>query len=120
MKKFALIGFIVSMLVFMGAIYVQFVVVPDSESAEMQMMLNDADVLSGAGTDYYNTPEYRALFENSEAKVVYGMYLFFAAIVAFLLVVYPAIKKNSLAILGIILSLVSFFIGAVHGTHMFS
>jgi hypothetical protein len=118
MKRFTLVGFIVSLLVFLGAIYVQFVVVPNSESAEMQMMLHDAGFLRG--THSYNTLEYSALFETYEAKVIYGMYLTIAAIAAFLLVVYPATKKQGLAILGVILSLVSCFIGTVHGTHLFS
>lgn len=120
MKRFTLVGFIISVVVFLGAIYLQFIVVPDSEIAEVQMMQYEADFLSGAITDAYNSPEYRSLFETYEAKVIYGMYLFFAAILAFLLLVYPAIKKHGIAILGIILSFVSFFIAAVHGTHMFS
>lgn len=120
MKTFTLTGFIVSIVVFLGAIYLQFIVVPDSEIAEVQMMQYEADFLSGTITDAYSSPEYRSLFESYEAKVIYGMYLIFAAIFALLLLVYPAIKKHGIAILGIILSLVSFFIGAVHGTHMFS
>jgi hypothetical protein len=119
MKTFTLIGFSISILVFLGAVYLQFVVVPESEIAEIQMMQYDADFMGG-NTDFNNTPEYRALVETFDAKVIVGMYLFFAAIASFLLVIYPAIRKNSLAILGVILSLVSFFIGATHGTHMFS
>ncbi|MDC1266541.1 hypothetical protein N8Z75_01045 [Crocinitomicaceae bacterium] len=39
---------------------------------------------------------------------------------AFLVSIFPAIKKNKFAIIGASLGLISFFIGAAYGTHMFS
>lgn len=120
MKKFALGGFIVALLVFGFALYVQFMVVPSAEVAEAQMLDYELSFVSEGSTSVFSKPEYQQLLETFELKVTYSIYLFFAAIFSFLLCIYPAIKKNGLSILGLILSLVSFFIGAVYGTHMFS
>lgn len=62
--------------------------------------------------------------EWSEAHSNYvdtGAYVMFAGILAFLLCVIAAIKtKDKLAYLGVLISLVAFFLGAATGTHMFS
>lgn len=120
MKRFALVGFVLSLLVFATTLYLQFVVVPASESAEMRMMQMETEFFMNSNIDVYSSPVYQALFAQYEAKVLYGMYVFVAAIVAFLIAIYPAIQKNGLAILGVLLSVISFFIGALHGTHLFS
>ena len=40
--------------------------------------------------------------------------------IAILLSLYPAIKKSKMGLIGITLGVISFFIGAAYGTHMFS
>ncbi len=53
-------------------------------------------------------------------RMDYGTYLLFICPLGFLLSIYPAYKKNKFAIAGVVLSLVSFIVGAVEGTHMMS
>ena len=40
--------------------------------------------------------------------------------IAVLLSLYPAIKKSKMGLIGMSLGIISFFIGAAYGTHMFS
>ena len=50
MKKFALSGFIVALLVFGFALYVQFMVVPSAEVAEAQMLDYEVSFVSEGST----------------------------------------------------------------------
>ena len=97
------------------AIYLHFVVVPDVESKELaieiqSVMMNDEDDVS----------VYRAMNEQRRRKIEYGEYTLLLGVLAFLVSVYPAIKRNKFALIGGVLGLAAFFIGAAYGTHMFS
>ena len=97
------------------AIYLHFVIVPDVESKELALeiqsvMMNGEDVV----------PIYRAMAEESGRKIEYGEYTLLLGALAFLVSVYPAIKRNKFALIGGVLGLAAFFIGAAYGTHMFS
>ena len=71
------------------AIYLHFVIVPDVESKELALeiqsvMMNDEDVV----------PIYWAMAEESGRKIEYGEYTLLLGALAFLVSVYPAIKRN--------------------------
>lgn len=103
------------------ALYILFVVVPDAEIADFEMeRMAQQDTSMDTEMSIYQTPEYQAAFSVSEKRVEYSTYLLFGAILSFLLCIYPAFKKNLLAIIGVVLSLGAFFVAAAYGTHMFS
>lgn len=120
MKKLSLIGFILSVLVLIFALYVQFVVAPDADLAEAEMDFIIKNNTSDINVSYFELPGYADAFMRMEAKVDFGIILLLASIVPFLLCVIPVFKKNKLAIIGFLFSLAAFFIGAAYGTHMFS
>ena len=120
MKKLSLIGFILSVLVLIFALYVQFVVAPDADLAEAEMDFIIKNNTSDINVSYFELPGYADAFMRMEAKVDFGIILLLASIVPFLLCVIPVFKKNKLAIIGVLFSLAAFFIGAAYGTHMFS
>ena len=98
------------------AIYLHFVIVPDVESKELALeiqsaMMNDEDD---------NIKVLRAKLEEGRRKIEYGEYTLLLGALAFLVSVYPAIKRNKFALIGGVLGLAAFFIGAAYGTHMFS
>jgi hypothetical protein len=53
-------------------------------------------------------------------KTDLGIGVMFAGILGFLLSIFPAIKKQKIAWIGVLTGLVAFVIGAAFGTHMFS
>lgn len=115
MKILSYIGFGLGVLAAGLAVYLHFVVVPDVESKELALeiqsvMMNDEDDVS----------IYRAMAEERHKKIEYGEYALLLGALAFLVSVYPAIKRNKFALIGGVLGLAAFFIGAAYGTHMFS
>jgi len=120
MKKLSLIGFSLSLIVFIFGLYLWFVVVPDAEVAEAEMEHIASQHMNDLSVNPYQLPEYRAAFEVHERQVDYGSILLFGSILPFLLSIVPAIKKNGLAIVGVLFSLTGFFIAAAFATHMFS
>jgi hypothetical protein len=96
------------------AIYLHFIVVPDAESKEIAIEIHDAVM------DDDDVSVYRALDEQRHRKIEYGEYTLLLGALAFLVSLFPAIKRNKFAILGGVLGLAAFFIGAAYGTHMFS
>jgi hypothetical protein len=120
MKKLSLIGFVLSVIVLLFAVYIHFVVVPDAAIAEseldqiIEMNANDMSL------SYFELPGYADAFARMEAKVDYSSILLLCSILPFLLCIVPVFKKNKLAIVGVLFSLIAFFIGAAYGTHMFS
>ncbi|MBK6835041.1 MAG: hypothetical protein IPG89_12505 [Bacteroidetes bacterium] len=113
MKGLSITGFIISILIFLLAMYLQFVVVPSVASLERMM-----DSSSGDGFDDLS----RVMWGRAHSmKVNLGMITLFGGILPLILCVIPALKiKNKLAWVGVVLSLVAVFIGLLHGTHMFS
>jgi lipoprotein signal peptidase len=120
MKKLSLIGFVLSIIVLIFALYIQFVIVPDAGVAEVELdqiiQMNSNEI----SFSYFEVPGYAEAFSRMEAKVDYSIVLLLASIVPFLLCIVPVFKKNKFALLGVLFSLIAFFIGAAYGTHMFS
>ncbi len=110
MKGISIAGFIIAVLVFIGAAYLQFVVSPSVDALEKSINYNDESNFSSI------------LWANAHsAKTSFGIVMLFGSLVPFLLCLIPAIKvKNKLAWVGVILSLFGIIIGLLQGTHMFS
>lgn len=110
MKALSITGFIIAILVFLGAMYLQFVVAPAVASLESMINYNDETGLSSM------------MWANARsAQSNLGIVILFGGVLPLILCVIPAIKiKNKLAWVGVVLSLVAVFIGLLNGTHMFS
>lgn len=108
MKVLAIIGFLISVLALGAGLYLQFVVVPRAEMA---------DSLSLSSLDSMLNESY---FRVNELKTNLAILVMFTGLFSLLLSIYPAIKKNKLAWVGVLFSLISAIIGAAYGTHMFS
>lgn len=120
MKKLSLAGFVLSILFLIFALYVQFVIAPDADLAEAEIDYIIKNNSSDIGVTYFEIPGYAEAFSRMEAKIDYGIILLLGSAIPFLLCIIPVFKKNRLAIIGLLFSLISFFIGAAYGTHMFS
>lgn len=110
MKALSITGFIIAILVFLGAMYLQFAVAPAVASLERMIDYNDETGLSSM------------MWANARsAQSNLGIVILFGGVLPLILCVIPAIKiKNKLAWVGVVLSLVAVFIGLLNGTHMFS
>ena len=110
MKGLSITGFIISILIFLLAMYLQFVVVPAVASLERMIDYSDESGLSSM------------MWANARsAQSTLGIIILFGSALPLILCIIPAIKiKNKLAWVGVVLSLVSVFVGLVNGTHMFS
>ena len=110
MKVLSISGFILSVLSFVSALYLQFVLAPAVESLENSINTGFSDELTSI-----------MLYEAHDVKVMVGETLVIVGGLALILCVIPAIKaKNKLSLLGVILSLAALLAGLMHGTHMFS
>jgi len=121
MKKLSLIGLVLGGVSLLFGLYLMFVVVPAAKVAEEDMMR--IAMAYPVGTDappLYENPEYAAAFELSEKPVDQGTILLFVSMAAFLMCIFPAIKKDKLGLVGAICSLGALLIAAAYGTHMFS
>lgn len=121
MQKLSLIGFSLGLGALLFALYLMLVIVPSAEMAEKDMdRISAENPIGSSATPLYEIPEYQVAFDAYEKPVDLGTMLLIFSIVPFLMCVYPVIKKNLLGILGLIMSVASFFIAAAYGTHMFS
>lgn len=118
MKILSLTGLSLALLFLCFSLFLMFVVVPDAEIAEVEMdrmMMENPDA-----TSMFDVPGYEDALNTMEKKTDYGMVLFFGSMVPFLLCIVPTFKKNTMASIGLVISIATFFIGAAYGTHMFS
>ena len=110
MKALGIIGFVIALLMFLAAMYLQFMLAPEVNSMEI-------------ATDVTGTDDFAwAIRDAAQAGVMNMAYLvLFGGGLSLILSVIPFIKtKNKLALIGAILSLAAVVIGLIHGTHMFS
>jgi len=117
MNKIDLLGSIGAALSAVSAVmaaYLHFEVVPNARIAESKIKL-----LIESGNSF-SDPQFGLLREIQGLQIDWGEYVLLAGAIAFLVSLYPAIKKSKMGQLGAILGIISFFIGAAYGTHMFS
>ena len=120
MRILGIIGAVLGVIAIFFAMYYIAVVIPTAESADaaMERILSSRDY--NAMDSPFDNPAYKMNFELRSMKVDYGEYLMATGLLAFLLSIFPAIKKQKIAWIGVGLGLISLFIGAAYGTHMLS
>jgi len=117
MKILSYAGFGIGLIAGAMALYLHFVVVPEAHSAKNTI----SRITSSTMYDRESQPaEMEALREQSGQNIDYGEYTLLLGGLAFLVSIFPAVKRNKFAIIGASMGLISFFIGAAYGTHMFS
>ena len=115
MRILSFIGLIMGVIAIFLALYLHFEIAPNAESV----------ALEEKSADYVNSSEglENQLLDGVYAaaqRTLYGLLALIFGGLAFLVSIFPAIKRNKFAIVGGVLGLVAFFIGAAYGTHMFS
>lgn len=113
MKILGIIGTIFGAIAGLLGGYLQFVLVPAGEIAESRW--TGSNDLS-----YLGSVEHRLDMATMEAVTDFGVIVMGVGLLAFLLSIVPAIKKQKIAWIGVGLGVIMFFLGAAHGTHMFS
>jgi ABC-type antimicrobial peptide transport system permease subunit len=113
MKILGLIGTIVGAIAGILGGYLQFVLVPEAELA-------DARASSFLNETYFGSLQHQMDMATVSDMRDFGAMVMFAGLLAFLLSIFPAIKKQNIAWIGVVLGVLMFFLGAAHGTHMFS
>lgn len=113
MKKLALIGVVLGALAAIAGIYDYLVVDPAKNVAEATLFGDHPD-------SFYGSPEQAELWEISEFGTNFAIGVMGLGLLALILSIIPAVKKEKIAWAGVVLSLVGFIIGALYGTHMFS
>ena len=113
MKTLAIIGTIIGIVAIGAGLYLQFFVADAAAIAEANF-LGDHDL------SWYGSAEHTAVMDAMNWKIDLGIGVMFTGILAFLLSIIPAIKKQKIAWIGVLTGLGAFVIGAAYGTHMFS
>jgi len=116
MKTLGNIGVVLAVLAALCGVYLQFVVVPSAEVAEASIELSRQI----GGDRYFEMTEYRMNLEIIDAVITVGTITMFFGFLTFLISIVPALKKQRIAWIGVIVGLAVGFLGAAHGTHMFS
>ena len=117
MKILSVIGLGLGVVATFLALYLHFEIVPQADDADaaIERKMNSNTTRNET---YY--AEFRSFDEIRSQKIDYGEYTLLLGGLAFLVSIFPAVKRNKFAIIGASLGLISFFIGAAYGTHMFS
>ncbi|PWL31510.1 MAG: hypothetical protein DCO96_04735 [Fluviicola sp. XM-24bin1] len=113
MKILGIIGTIVGAIAGILGGYLQFVLVPAADIAESRWRMATSDA-------YFGSLEHQLDMSTMSAATDFGVIVMGAGLLAFLLSIVPAIKKQKIAWIGVGLGVIMFFLGAAHGTHMFS
>lgn len=113
MKILTYIGLSIGALAAIAGVYDYTVVNPDKEIAESTLFADHPE-------SFYGSSEQEALWEIADFGTDFAIGVMGLGLLGFLVSIVPAIKKQKIAWVGVILSLVGFFIGAAYGTHMFS
>ncbi len=115
MKVLGVLGVITSVIATSVALHLHFIY------AKAVVLLNkeiDSNIAE-KGMEFLQSKEYRELYELVDYKTTYGMIVMLMGTAAVLISIYPAVKKFKIAWVGVAFGLISFFIGAIHGTHLF-
>ena len=118
MRILSFFGLVMGAIAIFLALYLHFEIAPNAEYAE-------SVALEEKSADYVNSSEGLddQLLDGVYAtalRTLFGLLALIFGGIAFLVSIFPAIKRNKFAIVGGVLGLVAFFIGAAYGTHMFS
>lgn len=120
MKKFALVAAILGVLSLGLAVYQHFVIAENSAIAEIEMEHLQDNYSGDDSLELYSSDEFQELRATYDLKVDMGIVTLFVGIGVFLIGVLPVIKKEKLALIGIVGGLAAIMVGLAYGTHMFS
>ncbi len=113
MKILAIIGTFVGIVAITAALYLQFSVVDAAAIAESTLFGSHEE-------SWYGTAEHTAALDAMNWKTDLGILVMFGGLLALVMSIIPAIKKQKIAWLGVLTGLAAAAIGAAYGTHMFS
>lgn len=116
MKTLGTIGMALGVLSGLMGLYLQFVLIPASDVAESNWNV----AISSNNDAYFNSLQHRNDLEIMGFADDFGAVLLFSGLLAFLLSIFPAIKQQRVAWIGVVLGIACFFLGAAYGTHMFA
>lgn len=116
MKILGIIGTSLGAVAAAMAGYLQFVLSSKAAAADKAIEIQREVI----GDSFYGSAEHMQLLNDADATVDFGIYVLLIGGIAVVVSIVPAIKKISVAWIGVALGLISFFIGAAYGTHMFS
>lgn len=110
MKALSISGFILSVLSFITALYLQFVLVPAEDALEASLNTGFSDGINSI-----------MFIAAHDTKVTTGETLVITGGLSLILCIIPVIKtKSKLGIIGACLAFAALLAGLMHGTHMFS
>lgn len=115
MRILSFIGLIMGVIAIFLALYLHFEIAPNAESVALEEKSADYVNSSKELDDQLLDEVYAAA-----QRTLFGLLALIFGGIAFLVSIFPALKRNKFAIIGASLGLISFFIGAAYGTHMFS
>lgn len=115
MKVLGVIGVIVSVIAASVALHLHFVY---AKAVDLLNKEIDANIQE-KGMEFLQSEDYKRMFELVDFKTTYGIIVMLMGVASVLISIFPAVKKFKVAWVGVAFGLISFFIGAVHGAHLF-
>lgn len=112
MKILGIIGTSLGIIAAISGAYLQFSLIPAAKTADRN--------IDSYGSMYFGSPQHHLDIAAVSAKTDFAIVVMGIGLLSFLLSIVPAIKKQKLAWIGVGIGIVTFFLGAAHGTHMFS
>ena len=116
MKILGIIGTSLGIIAAISGAYLQFSLIPAAITADR----NIDRAIDSYGSMYFGSPQHHLDIAAMSAKTDFAIVVMGIGLLSFLLSIVPAIKKQKLAWIGVGIGIVTFFLGAAHGTHMFS
>ena len=116
MKSLARIGVAFGAIALILSLYLQFVIVVAADEAEASRNF----AMNNPGSTYFGSSQHMFDMTAIERKVDFGIMVLGAGLLAFLVSIIPAIKKQNIAWLGVALGIIASLLGAAYGTHLFS
>ena len=116
MKILGIVGAAIGAIAAILGGYLQFALVPEAEIADSNREIASEYL----GEAYYGSAQQSLDFAAHDAAMDFAIVVMGVGLLAFLISIVPAFKKQHIAWIGVGLGIVTFFLGAAHGTHMFS
>lgn len=115
MKVLGIIGVIASVISITIALHLHFIYAKAVALVNAQI----DEKIDQQGLVFLQSDAYHKLYELVDYKTTYGMIVMLMGTAAVLISIYPAVKKFKVAWVGVAFGLIAFFIGGVHGAHLF-
>lgn len=116
MKALGIIGVIFSVVSLSVGLHLHFVYVKLVQMVNVKI----DDAIAEQGINFIQSPLYREWFQLVDFETTYGMLVLLLGTISILICIFPAVKKFKFAWFGVLFGLITFFIGALYGTHLFN